>query len=160
MSTLDNPKSSETDQAPKLIICRKKSNSQITYQNTESTLTCGTLEGHFCEQCPEPRDRKLPTTDIVKLKNKTYTRMTIPEGDTLVMVMSERNEKSPDLDQLQETCKLSKRELEIATLILAAQPNSRIIETLVISKSTLKTHLNNIYRKAPELRTFREGLQG
>ena len=159
MITPDNPKSPETDSAPKLIICRKHLNNQITYQNNESTMTCGALEGHYCAQCPDPKDLSFPTTDVVQLKNKTYTRMTVPEGDSMVMIMAERLETAPNLTQLQAPCKLSKRELEIATLIIAAQPNSRIIETLVISKSTLKTHLNNIYRKAPELKLFREGLQ-
>jgi DNA-binding CsgD family transcriptional regulator len=154
MITPDNP-SQETE--PRLIICRKDSHNKVSYQNKESQSLCGSLDGAICEQCPEPKDHQQASSDVVQFKNKSYTRMTVPEGSSQVTVMSERKEIAPDLDLL--IVKLSKRELEIAKRIIAAHTNSRIITELVISKSTLKTHLNNIYRKSPELKTFREGLQ-
>jgi len=154
MTTPDNP-SQET--SPTLIICRKDSHNKVSYQNKESQSLCGALDGAICDQCPEPKDRQQASSDVVQFKNKSYTRMTVPEGSSHVTVMAEREEIAPNMDSLIAT--LSKRELEIAKRIIAAHPNSRIISELVISKSTLKTHLNNIYRKAPELKTFREGLQ-
>lgn len=47
---------------------------------------------------------------------------------------------------------LSRRETEVAQLCLEGFTNSRIIRRLSISKATLKTHLNNIYKKMPEAR--------
>jgi LuxR family maltose regulon positive regulatory protein len=42
---------------------------------------------------------------------------------------------------------LSERELEVLRLIAAGMSNRRIAEELVIGQGTVKTHINNIYRK-------------
>jgi LuxR family maltose regulon positive regulatory protein len=42
---------------------------------------------------------------------------------------------------------LSERELEVLCLIAAGMSNRRIAEELVIGQGTVKTHINNIYRK-------------
>ncbi len=47
---------------------------------------------------------------------------------------------------------LSRRELDVAKLGLQGLTNSQIIKKLGISRATLKTHLNNIYKKVPEIR--------
>lgn len=69
--------------------------------------------------------------------------------------MAERHEPIPNLIRHE----LSKRETEIAKLIIEGYTNTQILGKLVISKSTLKTHLNTIYKKAPDLHAFREKLQ-
>ena len=46
---------------------------------------------------------------------------------------------------LKET--LSERELEIFQEIIHGHPNQEIADRLFIEKSTLKTHINNMYRK-------------
>jgi hypothetical protein len=48
---------------------------------------------------------------------------------------------------------LSRRESEIANLCIQGFTNTRITKKLSISKATLKTHLNNIYKKMPEARS-------
>lgn len=45
---------------------------------------------------------------------------------------------------------LSKSELNIFLLVMSGKKNSEIQKELFISKPTLKTHLNNIYKKLPE----------
>jgi hypothetical protein len=47
---------------------------------------------------------------------------------------------------------LSPRELEIAQYCVQGMTNSAIASKLCISQATLKTHLNNIYKKMPEIR--------
>jgi LuxR family maltose regulon positive regulatory protein len=42
---------------------------------------------------------------------------------------------------------LSERELEVLTLVAAGKSNRRIASELFVSVGTVKTHLNNIYRK-------------
>lgn len=44
---------------------------------------------------------------------------------------------------------LSRRELEIGSLIIKSKTNAEIARQLHIASSTLKTHINNIYRKLP-----------
>jgi len=42
---------------------------------------------------------------------------------------------------------LSEREIEVLRLIAQGLSNREIAETLVLAVSTIKTHVNNIYRK-------------
>ena len=42
---------------------------------------------------------------------------------------------------------LSERELEVLQLVAAGKSNSRIASELFVSVGTVKTHLNNLYRK-------------
>jgi len=43
----------------------------------------------------------------------------------------------------------------VAILILDHKSNAEIQDELFISKSTLKTHLNHMYLKLPDLKSFR-----
>ena len=43
--------------------------------------------------------------------------------------------------------KLTPREIEVALEIIKAQSNKAIEQKLEMSKATLKTHINNIYKK-------------
>lgn len=47
---------------------------------------------------------------------------------------------------------LSRREQEVVKLGLQGLTNCQITQKMGISRATLKTHLNNIYKKAPEVR--------
>ena len=51
---------------------------------------------------------------------------------------------------------LTKKEVEIAEQVVEGKPNVEIQDALFISKSTLKTHLNNIYKKIPFLKKTRD----
>jgi DNA-binding CsgD family transcriptional regulator len=161
MPAKDNPQEHTTSHhiEPDLIICRKDSHETVLYQNKHSQDKCGHLEGQSCTQCPSPKNLAHPSSDIVRLHDKTYSRMNLPDKTSHVTVMAERHERTPDLMALTQKHALSKRETEIAQLLLDGHSNAQIIEKLVISKSTLKTHLNTIYKKAPSLQTFRESLQ-
>ena len=65
-----------------------------------------------------------------------------------------------DLKMLLAKSRLTQREKEIALLISENRNNGEICAQLVISESTLKSHINNIYRKLPRLKTFRDQLRG
>jgi LuxR family maltose regulon positive regulatory protein len=53
---------------------------------------------------------------------------------------------APDVgEQLSEP--LSERELEVLALIAAGDSNAKIADKLFVSKSTVKTHINNLYHK-------------
>jgi ATP/maltotriose-dependent transcriptional regulator MalT len=46
-----------------------------------------------------------------------------------------------------ETVRLTKRELEILSLIVEGHPSKKVAELLFVSKRTIDFHLDNIYQK-------------
>lgn len=51
---------------------------------------------------------------------------------------------------------LTRRESEIISFVILGYSNKYITEELAISRATLKSHLNNIYRKIREKGAFPE----
>jgi ATP/maltotriose-dependent transcriptional regulator MalT len=47
---------------------------------------------------------------------------------------------------------LSRREMDVVKLAIQGLTNQKIADKLRVSKATLKTHLNNIYKKLPEIK--------
>lgn len=47
---------------------------------------------------------------------------------------------------------LSQRELDVVRFGLQGLTNGQMIKKLGVSRATLKTHLNNIYKKVPDIR--------
>lgn len=69
-------------------------------------------------------------------------------GLVYLLFSAETNEKPPELLQRMWREKgLSRRELEVANLILAGYDNRRIASRLFISVSTVKKHVNHIFAK-------------
>ena len=64
----------------------------------------------------------------------------------LIAVLAEEDASAPVADErLPEP--LSERELEVLALIAAGDSNAKIVDKLFVSTSTVKTHINNLYRK-------------
>lgn len=57
------------------------------------------------------------------------------------------SKKAPDIQELSETCGLTRRETQIAALILAGKSNAEIAAALFISEATVKKHVSNIFEK-------------
>lgn len=55
----------------------------------------------------------------------------------------------PTIQELFVMLHLSRRESEIAHMVLAAKKNREIASELFISEKTVKFHLTNIYKKTP-----------
>jgi LuxR family maltose regulon positive regulatory protein len=64
----------------------------------------------------------------------------------LIAALAEEDASAPIADErLPEP--LSERELEVLALIAAGNSNAKIADKLFVSTSTVKTHINNLYRK-------------
>lgn len=83
----------------------------------------------------------LPALSLRNLRLVTYERIVLSD---IINDEIEKIEFNKDITMDSFT----KKEKEVAYLMLAGQTNTEIIEKLGFSKNTLKTHVRNIYRKA------------
>ena len=144
-------------------VCVQDLRGEILYQNSPCVSICGgrvgLLDPAFCrKRClrhyvSDPRipaqnegtqshsDRRIGGSffDVVFLKT----------GTSLVTILHPVGDRGQAEVRLLAAAGLSRREVEIAALIVRDVPNTEIARRLGIAKSTLKTHLNNIYRKVP-----------
>jgi len=145
-----------------LTVCKKMDDGRVVYQSEPSIRLCDHRVGDSCPGCrfahsSDNGDRV--ERHRVHEKNAVYSRVQIRADSSVTTILVPETEWSIDIDSLVQTAHLSKRELEIVELIRQSRSNGEIILQLVISESTLKSHLNNIYRKVPQLKEFREFLQ-
>ena len=73
----------------------------------------------------------------------------LPMGKNIVTLLFDSEQIVTQLQKQFVRYGLSKSELKILRLYLLGKSNTEISENLFISKSTLRTHLNNIYKKIP-----------
>lgn len=145
-----------------LPLCQKSDDGRVIYQNEPSVRLCDHRVGDSCPDCrfsPTSSNGDRVERHRVHDKNTVYSRVQIRADNNVTTILVPETEWSIDIDSLVQTAHLSKRELEIVELIRQSRSNGDIILQLVISESTLKSHLNNIYRKIPKLKEFREFLQ-
>ena len=137
--------------------CIKKFNKEVIFQDDKCVQLCGDLVGKTCfKGC---MDSYAPVLGMTLIKGTTVIdeclvdAVVINDGDTLTTLMY-INQSSEELRKKEilklEAYGLSKSELIVFQKVIEGKKNSQISKELFISKATLKTHLNNIYKKLPE----------
>ena len=141
-------------------ICIKSQNEIVEFQNTECKTLCGHMVGRKCEKGCMSRYSKANSNSVFDqgyqvLKNvdtdgHIVDALMINDGKNLTTILFDRTkEVNNQLDHL-EQFRLSKSEMAVIEKFLYGFKNIDIAKQLFISKSTLRTHLNNIYKKLPE----------
>jgi DNA-binding CsgD family transcriptional regulator len=151
-------------------ICITTPGKKVLFQNNACKLICGDNSNQVCDLCKhivckEDNLNLLPLID----QSKSVSAQKQSLADTLVDInrFIESDQKimtiltpADKIIQKYENhfkkIKFTPREIEIGILILKQKSNIMIQETLFISKSTLKTHLNHIYQKCPKLKNARQ----
>lgn len=136
--------------------CIKDKEKVVLFQNNICLHTCGNMEGKICTKGCMESYAAVPGMTLIKnseVDNKLVDAVVINDGKTLTTLLYEHTPS--ELDLKKEKAKLlsfdlSKSELTIFLLVLMGKRNTQIEKELFISKATLKTHLNNIYKKLPE----------
>jgi DNA-binding CsgD family transcriptional regulator len=85
----------------------------------------------------------------VAVDGKTVDAVMIDDGEKLTTVLYDRAELIEKQLEVLKPFRLSKSEQVIAEKYLQGFSNADIAEQLFISRATLRTHLNNIYKKLP-----------
>lgn len=149
--------------AQKLGTCLRNSQGIVDQQNDVVIEYCGSRKGEVCENtCAQKLREKYTPAEIEKgqLFHLGTCRFSQGTGE-LVLVKADGGWKTyfqtskisvSEIEKLVSEGILSSRESEIAKLIMAGFSNSEVAAQLFISKPTVRTHLNNIYKKIGKLR--------
>lgn len=135
--------------------CVKDMNREVSFQNDLCLNKCGNMVGKVCTKGCMSSYFPLPGMSIIKnsiIDNNIVDAVVINNGQTLTTLLyaaEEREEGTLERTKL-SAFGLSKSEIVIFMKVLEGKSNNQIIKELFISKSTIKTHLNNIYKKLPE----------
>lgn len=140
-----------------IIYCIRDSENNITYQNRNSKKKCSHLGHLLCQNRCLPHIKASSKInevefgphylkhkfiegieyDIILFKSFTKTLILLfPLKDQLINLKNKWSKKG-----------ITPREIEILTLKFYNKKNLDIAKTLFISKSTVKTHINNIFKK-------------
>ncbi len=145
-------------------VCVKSPETNIVlYQNEKSVDICGEKSGDACTLCQDNSNQSLfesvASPDIKKnlktIDHKVYDAVQISQSNTIVTILNSLEDKQKDMDVLLESLNLTEREKDIARMLVFQKTNAEISSALFISESTLRTHLNNVYKKAPVLKQLR-----
>jgi len=150
------------DDLKKLGICIKNQDKEVISQNEICIECCGLMIGKVCDfgcmkdyQTNQPKSFSDGMTLMKNAENNLGKSDTvvINDGETITTIIYPKLKQvdniNLDMKEL-ESCNLTKSENYIIELILKGHRNKEICKNLFISEATLKTHLNNIYKKIPE----------
>ncbi len=145
----------------KLGICLKNSDSTVTFQNETCQRLCGNRMGEKChDSCMKNYQVDAPVVINQGMKliknsetpNGRADAVVIHDGETITTILYDLDEKNKNIQlSLEEIkkCDLTKSEMTVMELILKGLTKKEITKKLFVSDATIKTHLNNIYKKLP-----------
>ena len=143
-------------------VCVRDRDSKVLFQNDVCGRRCGTKLGERClEGCMTLGGPRTPESDAaggirfferVALNAGISEVVRIDTHDNLTTIFLPIDAEIEGQKRRLREAGLSKRELEVAELALDGKSNREIAAALFISRATLKTHLNVIYRKVPQLK--------
>jgi ATP/maltotriose-dependent transcriptional regulator MalT len=146
----------------KVGICVKDSSRKILSQNQVSQRICGPMMGQVCSKSCMKFYQQLDecatlTQGMVHYKNADIEShkvdaVVINDGEHLTTFFYPLEEDASSVQKREEyfrTKGLTKSEMRVMEFILQGKSNAQIAEQLYISKATLKTHINNVYKKLP-----------
>jgi DNA-binding CsgD family transcriptional regulator len=149
----------------KIGVCVAGHDGKIIFQNKVCVSLCPVTKGTVCHLFSNDSHlsshlskEQLANIDITEgmifrkcqiIMNTLVDVVTINDGSTLTTMLYPLTNHIQKLHVLLKEYDLSKRELEVAYLMLDGRSNEAIAHELFISKATLKTHINRIYKKIP-----------
>lgn len=136
-------------------VCIKDTKRKVLFQNDVSKQLCDDKAGQVCSLNCTEMDKELKgichtsMKNQLKFKDKFVNAVFHKDGNQVTTFMFPSNQIEV-IFQKPEIQALSKREQEVVRMILMGLSNNEIAEKLFISRLTVKTHINNIYKKIPQ----------
>lgn len=151
----------ESLQASHIAVCVKNGDKEVLEQNDLCRQICGDSVGETCERgCME----LFAEDDVLQWKDwgtRAYKNSHIHgaffdvtlllSGKHIITFLQPLKDKYEQALAYYKEKGLTRRETEVVSLTIRGDSNVDICQALSISKATLRTHLNNIYRKLRDL---------
>ncbi len=141
-------------------VCVKDTSGKVLQQNALCLDICGDCSGDVCEVACMELYAKDESQQWQNWGSRVYKNSFAHHAYYDITLLCTENRMITFLQPLKEKYKmalsyyeqlnLTKRETEIISLIIQGVSNLDICEKLSISKATIKTHLNNIYKKVSD----------
>ena len=145
--------------------CVRNNTNIVCFQNTLSKTICGDSIDKNCNICDALfKNKNTLTEEMLSRKNIQFRKQQFD-----MILLKEASKKIIFFHPLTKEIELIKKNLnytiftkqenKVVLCILNGETNDSIINQLTISKATLKTHLNHIYKKEPKLKDLRNSLK-
>ena len=142
-------------------ICARNFEKKILYQNKVCIQFCGNISGKICDSgCVRNYQPELATDPSLLdgIKNITVTpsrrvqceMVVIQKKSKVVTLLYPLSEKIDKWSKFAKGAGLSAREVEVLQHVLMGKSNAAIAREMHLSITTVKTHLQNIYRRLPK----------
>ena len=138
-------------------VCVKNVSRRILMQNDACLMVCGERVGTVCsigcmrryadDDIAQWKKRGMRFYNNVRRNGSHFEIALICTEHHITTLLQPLTNRHTDAIDYYRTMGLSKRELEIISEVIRGYSNRDIFEKLSISKATLRTHLNSIYRK-------------
>jgi len=140
--------------------CKLDNTSKVVFQNKISKKVCGEKESETCHICSDillaDDEKNEGVFNNKKIQiNDTFCNATLLKENEQSSIIFYPKTTTQEHEIFLAAYRLTPREKEIATLLLSGKSNAEIIQSLYISKDTLKTHLSTLYKKIPSLKNYR-----
>ncbi len=139
----------------KIATCIKDRNKKVLYQDELSVSLCGNLVGQVCDKGCMKAYACIPGMTLIKnsiVEENSVDAVVVNNGQTLTTFVYPHVESVFEWEAEREKLVehgLTKSEVVLFLMVMQGKSNVAIAKELYISKATLKTHLNNIYKKLP-----------
>lgn len=136
-------------------LCKKNSNREVIFQDEMCLQICGNVTGQICTKGCMANYAPIEGMTLVKnsaVENNVVDAVVINDGTSITTLLYSIDKTAEEVEVDEKkliSFGLSKSEVVIFLLVMKGKMNSQIQKHLFISKATLKTHLNNIYKKLP-----------
>lgn len=137
-------------------VCVKNEAQAVVFQNEVCATICGDQIGALCRECVSEFDTGSVQGEIQQIRSHLcdFHKFSDRKKSTMT-VFYVADQHFNYFRNLFKKKKFTPQETEIGFLLLQRLSNAMITKKLFISVSTLKTHLNHMYQKCPELKQVR-----
>ncbi len=151
----------ESLRASCIAVCVKNDDKEVLEQNELCRQICGDCLGEVCEKGCMSLFAQDDASQWKDWGSRVYKNSHIHDaffdvtlllsGKNIITFLQPLKDKYEQALAYYQGKGLTRRETEVVSLTIRGVTNIDICESLSISRATLRTHLNNIYRKLREL---------